>query len=620
MVAGSFRCTNEYLSIDTGTNSGDPFRLSCGSMCDGTAGRKEPPNRFESCYLRQSSCCRCVPADSRLAIRSSADGASVSEPKLLVIGLDAACFKQLDPLLSAGIMPNLADLLEFGIGADLETTHPPWTPSAWPSVVTGTTPWNHGVYDFYHQGDDEPRLVSAREVRTPFVWELLSACGLESIVVNVPVSHPAHSFRGSLVPGYIAPEGADCLIDSDREPMSALGDDYRIYAHDVDSRRERIEEYGRLTDSRVAAAERLDGLHDWSFMMVQFQRTDSAFHTMGDDQRAIRQVYGRVDDAIGSLLELAGKDCSVLVVSDHGIRQYDRVFNVNTWLRDRGYALASPESDRFAWNEETKRERKAEGETDAAAGTLRRGLGGLFNGLRAVGITPQRAEQLLSAVGLDERVRRILPTDVLVDAADAVDVSQSSAYCRSVSALGLRCNVVGRDPDGVVPQDKFDELRRSLVHELSAIRDHAGNPVFEEVYDRHEIHGSAVENEASAPDIVLRPAGMRWKISDVIKENVFETTDEFSHTRHGALIAAGPRIEDTGAVTPNVVDVAPTALRLLGIEPPASMDGTELPGVSVPGELESVPTVPTREYLADATRQNTETVVRDRLRDMGYVE
>ena len=620
MMAGSFRCTNEYLSIDTGTNSGDPFRLSRGSMCDGTAGRKEPPNRFGPCYLRQSSCCRCVPADSRLAIRSSADGASVSEPKLLVIGLDAACFEQLDPLLSAGVMPNLAELVESGLATDLETTHPPWTPSAWPSVVTGTTPWNHGVYDFYHHGDDEPRLVSAREVRTPFVWELLSACGLESIVVNVPVSHPAHSFRGSLVPGYIAPEGTDCLIDGDREPMSALGDDYRIYARDVDSRRERIEEYGRLTDSRVAAAERLDGLHDWSFMMVQFQRTDSAFHTMGHDRRAIRQVYSRVDDAIGSLLELAGKDCSVLVVSDHGIRQYDRVFNANTWLRDRGYASTSPESDRFAWNEETKRERKADGETDVAAGTLRRGLGGLFDGLRAVGITPQRAEQLLSAVDLDERVRRILPTDVLVDAADAVDVSQSSAYCRSVSALGLRCNVVERDPDGVVPQDEFDELRRSLVNELSALRNHAGNPVFEEVYDRHAVHGSTVENEASAPDVVLQPAGMRWKVSDIVKETVFETTDEFSHTRHGALIAAGPTVGDPDESTPSVVDVAPTALRLLGIEPPTSMDGAALPSVSVPDELESVPTVPTRKYLTDATRQNTETVVRDRLQDMGYVE
>ncbi|WP_049898146.1 alkaline phosphatase family protein [Halococcus agarilyticus] len=544
----------------------------------------------------------------------------MSNPQLLVIGLDAACFEQLDPLLSAGVMPNLAELVDSGLAADLETTHPPWTPSAWPSVVTGTTPWNHGVYDFYHHGNDEPRLVSAREIRTPFVWELLSACGLESIVVNVPVTHPAHSFRGSLVPGYIAPEGADCLIDGERQPMAALGDDYRIYARDVGSKRERIEEYGRLTDSRVAAAERLDGLHDWSFMMVQFQRTDSAFHTMGDDQRAIRQVYGRVDDAIGSLLDLAGEDCSVLVVSDHGIRQYDRVFNANTWLRDRGYAATSPESDRFAWNEETKRERKTDGETDAANGTLRRGLGEMLDGLRAVGITPQRAERLLSTVGLDEPIRRALPTGVLVDAADAVDVSRSRAYCRSVSALGLRCNVVGRDPNGVVPQDEFDELRRSLVRELSALRDHAGNAVFDDVYDRHAVHGSTVENDASAPDVVLQPTDMRWKVSDVIKENVFETTDEFSHTRHGALIAAGPTVGDSGEITPSVVDVAPTALRLLGVEPPESMDGAELPGVSVPGELESVPTVPTREYLADATRQNTETVVRDRLRDMGYVE
>ena len=65
---------------------------------------------------------------------------SMIAQRVLLIGLDAACFAQLDPLLASGSLPNIQRLIDTGVGVDLETTTPPWTPSAWPSVTTGSTP------------------------------------------------------------------------------------------------------------------------------------------------------------------------------------------------------------------------------------------------------------------------------------------------------------------------------------------------------------------------------------------------------------------------------------------------------------------------------------------------
>jgi len=382
----------------------------------------------------------------------------MTDRKVLLIGLDAACFRQLDPLLASGSLPNIRRLIDSGVSADLETTSPPWTPSAWPSVTTGSAPWTHGIYDFHHYPKkNDPQLVGTHDVRVPFVWEVLSAHGLSSIVVNVPVTHPVHEFDGSLVPGCLAPEQAACLVDGDPQPMAAIDEAYRIYDRGYDPQAERLADYERLIDSRVDAARRLDDAHDWSFMMVQFQHTDAVFHTDGEDPEAVSRVYERVDGAIGSLRDLAGEDCPVLLVSDHGMHRYDRVFYYNTWLRDNGYLETAPDAERHAWNERTFRAAVTETRADTDAdgrGLSERILGAIVEASSRLGVTAQRAEQALSAVGLDERVGRLLPEEVLydiVDAAEYVDRSQSAAYCRSPSSLGIRCNVVGRDSEGVVP-------------------------------------------------------------------------------------------------------------------------------------------------------------------------
>jgi predicted AlkP superfamily phosphohydrolase/phosphomutase len=508
--------------------------------------------------------------------------------------------------------------------------------------VTGVEPWRHGVYDF-HSYDGPTRLVNAADVRAPFLWETLSAHGHSSIVVNVPVTHPLHAFDGSLVPGYLAPEGPTVLVDGVERTLAELGlDDYTVYGRDGGSKEERIAEYERLVDSRVAVAERLATEHDWAFMMVQFQAPDSVFHTDGTDPEAVARVYRRVDAGVKRLVDLAGDDCDVLLVSDHGIQRYSRVLYLNAWLRDRGDLVTSAAASRHVWNEGEKHELRegdagGDGHTEPGREPLRTRAGSrALAGLARVGLTPARAEHLLARVGLDEVVARALPESVLLEIVDAgshVDTERSAAYCRSLSSLGVRCNVAGRDPGGVIPAAAFDAFRAALVDDLRALRAPDGSRVFEAVEDRHALV-DAVANEASAPDVLLRPAGMRWKVSDVVRERVFGETDEFSHTWTGLVVAAGPSVTGEFAVeSPSVVDIAPTVLRLFGIDP-SGLDGRSL--LAGAAELEPrIDDASERRFLGDGTSDgvtataNEEAddgdgadydVVADRLKQMGYLD
>jgi predicted AlkP superfamily phosphohydrolase/phosphomutase len=54
-------------------------------------------------------------------------------------------------------------------------------------------------------------------------------------------------------------------------------------------------------------------------------------------RRVMEDVYVKLDDVVGEVRERF-PEATLLVMSDHGFNSYRRTFNLNTWLRDEGYA------------------------------------------------------------------------------------------------------------------------------------------------------------------------------------------------------------------------------------------------------------------------------------------
>jgi len=80
--------------------------------------------------------------------------------KLVVIGFDAADWAQVDPLVSAGRMPNMARFLEQGSSTTSMSFVPlRESPEIWASMATGLMPGQHGISDFVRRDGDRVSLT-----------------------------------------------------------------------------------------------------------------------------------------------------------------------------------------------------------------------------------------------------------------------------------------------------------------------------------------------------------------------------------------------------------------------------------------------------------------------------
>ena len=65
--------------------------------------------------------------------------------KVLLIGWDGADWKIINPLIEAGEMPTLKNLIEEGVMGNIATLEPSFSPMLWTSIATGKRAYDHGI-------------------------------------------------------------------------------------------------------------------------------------------------------------------------------------------------------------------------------------------------------------------------------------------------------------------------------------------------------------------------------------------------------------------------------------------------------------------------------------------
>ena len=97
--------------------------------------------------------------------------------KVFVLGLDGATWDILEPLMQAGVLPNLARLRQRGASGVLGSVFPPLSPVAWTGVMTGKNSGKHGVFEFLEYAHDplDGRVNSSRAIKAELVWEIAGA-------------------------------------------------------------------------------------------------------------------------------------------------------------------------------------------------------------------------------------------------------------------------------------------------------------------------------------------------------------------------------------------------------------------------------------------------------------
>jgi len=231
---------------------------------------------------------------------------------------------------------------------------------------------------------------------------------------------------------------------------------------------------------------------------------------------AIEQVYRRNDALLGRLLARLRPDDVLIVLSDHGFTSFRRGVNVNAWLRENGYLA------------------------------LREGADGRG--------------------------------DWLSD----VDWSRTRAY--ALGLTGMFLNLKGREARGVVaPGDEAERLKAELIAGLSGLRDgERGEVAIREVFDTARLYAGPYLG--NAPDLLLGfAAGYRisWgSATGVIAGPLCEDNPKAWSGDHcvdprivPGVLFCNRRID---AESPALIDIAPTVLRVFGVEVPPHMDGRPL--------------------------------------------
>lgn len=481
--------------------------------------------------------------------------------RVLVIGWDGADWGILDPLLERGVLPNLSALVERGGRAPLVSTLPTHSWTAWPSFLTGMEPSGHGVYDILQgRGGTRQLPVTYHSIRERTFPQDLTDAGVESLILNVPLTFPPPSFRGKVIAGGVLPKWrAFTHPESLADDLERAGVPWPINGMSWTTYRNRpepfLDEVVRVTRARQRATEHLLDTSDWRVAVAVFFSTDRVQHCLAKYlspdhpeyaelsttkvAERTREVYRMLDDGLGRLIERTGPDDLVLFMSDHGFQPVTRAMQLDRFLAKEGFLKFSA--------------------SNAVYGRMQWG---------AVRAVARRAYDLL---GLHGRVSLPQP----------VDWAQTKAYTSVRSTgEGVSLNVAGREPHGIVDPADADRLRDDIADRLSSFVDPAtGARPIARVWRREEVFAGRYADEA--PDLVLQPAP-RFSLSHA--QGVIDDADWLSgeHRIEGVLAAAGPEVDRSAFASPSsfrLVDLAPTILAAVGVSSPVAHTGETLAAI-----------------------------------------
>ena len=282
--------------------------------------------------------------------------------KVLLIGWDAADWKVINPLLDSGQMPALERLVNGGVMGNIATLDPPLSPMLWTSIATGKTADKHGILGFV---EPEPSTMNVRPVsvtsrKVKAIWNILTQQGLKTHVVGWWPSHPAEPINGvcisnmysnasepidkpwPLMPGTVYPKELESTFAEFRVHPGEISPAHILpfvpMAEKVDQEKDkRLHSISKILSSCSsyhAATTWILENKEWDFAAVYLDAIDHFCHSFmkfhpphreGVPQDlydiykdAVSNAYRFHDMMLERLVNLAGPDTTIVLLSDHG--------------------------------------------------------------------------------------------------------------------------------------------------------------------------------------------------------------------------------------------------------------------------------------------------------------
>jgi predicted AlkP superfamily phosphohydrolase/phosphomutase/tetratricopeptide (TPR) repeat protein len=282
--------------------------------------------------------------------------------KLLLIGWDAADWKIATPLMDQGLMPALDDLVSHGVMGNLATLRPILSPMLWNSIATGMRADKHGIHGFMepdtHTGGVQPVTSTSRKVKA--IWNILTQEGYRTHVLGWFAGHPAEPINGTSVsdlypyaqapldkpwplpPGAVHPESLrDTFAELRMHPAEVTEAAILAWipkAAEIDQEKDKgLASFAKILAENLSihnAATWILHTQPWDFMAVYYNGIDHFCHAfmhfhpprmegIPEDKfemykDVVNNAYRFHDMCLRTLVQLAGPETTVMLVSDHG--------------------------------------------------------------------------------------------------------------------------------------------------------------------------------------------------------------------------------------------------------------------------------------------------------------
>ena len=530
-------------------------------------------------------------------------GSTPASERAFVLGLDGVPWRLIERWTDDGTLPNFTRLRREGAAGALESTRPPTTPLAWPSIATGVWPDKHGIYGFQKLSSEySHRMYTSRDLTQPTLWEQLSP----AVVGNVPMTYPASEIDGTMVTGMITPSTEETFTypaafsEEIREhiPDYQISLNYPEYANRIDDFRIAVDD---ILEKRYKLLRLLMNRHsNWQLFFFVFTAPDRFQHLIWDDSLLLEH-YRKLDDILGEVMAYTDeRDADLYVVSDHGFGPIETLVYVNHFLEQEGYLF----------------EQEDEG-TRGAFASLGISREAVTRALNRVGISEELLVATLPRRLIDSVAEQIPGDHALYD----VDYDRTVAFVHD--AGNLYVNDTERFEHGVVSPSKVPEVKAELVTLFESVTTAEGERILD-VFDGDDLFPT----DSHSPDLIVNGRG-RYETRNAIMDEPFGDTGSTaaSHRNAGIMLCRGSSFEPGATLRgARVVDVAPTLLHGIGQRVPSNTDGRVLFDAfrtNAPPATSKVERVTIRQWRDVDERDDVDddfTDVEDRLKGLGYME
>lgn len=425
--------------------------------------------------------------------------------KICILGLDCAAP---EVIFGDERLVNLRRLMDLGVYGRLESVVPPITVPAWMCMTTSQDPGSLGVYGFRNRLDhsyNKLGFTNSSSIRALAIWDHLAREGKKSIIVGVPPNYPPRRVNGISVGCFLTPDTAK--NDFTYPPNIKAEINRLVGEYPVDVKNFRTDRKDWLRDEIFRMSEKQWKVVHWllkeqewdyfHYVDIGLDRMHHGFWSYFDKQHAQYEPGNPYENAI----------------PDYYL-----------WLdRQIGIALESLDDDTIVLVVSDHGAQRLDGGFAINEWLIREGL-----------------------LVLDEYPNSLTPFESL-----KVNWSKTKVWSEGGYYARVFFNVQGREPEGVVPPEHYEDFQNEMKARLEALTDDKGQPMNSSVFKPKELY-RRVRNVA--PDLIVHLGGLYWRSIGTVghgRVHVQENDtgpDACNHAQFGAFILASPNCPLRGGI------------------------------------------------------------------------